>query len=401
MSLPTAAVVYGNYNTNNGKTEENAKYIKAIIQRYVNTNFDFTTGVGGLNTNDVNKAQSGYLSCIANFTNETNSTRTASITLEDDYICPYTAYQTTVSTITLNTFPTLHEINNACANLQRLSSTFKQDIIDFKYGDINYVQPSSLITLPTNNNSRVPLTAAIAKNAYSSMIYYIEYAIFMLSHLMKSPFTGIGTQSGNSITLTSYSSAFNTYITGNDQSNYVELVASYNTGGTTPGTFTYLGFSHPGDQRQKVIDLAAYKDYKRYVLFVRDTLKLLQSNPNFTRRNNSESPLPNNDTNKIGLNNPAYRVSDVVANGINALTAAIDTFETQYDSRFNAGGKYLDSQNGLYANRGIIETKLKELYQFQGTVVDNEKQYFTVSMAAGAATTVVACGLLYYIFTEL
>ena len=55
---------------------------------------------------------------------------------------------------------------------------------------------------------------------------------------------------------------------------------------------------------------------------------------------------------------------------------------------------------GIYATRRDLDQKLKELYQFPGTNVDDAKRHYSATMVAGTVWSCLALSLIYYTYTR-
>jgi type IV secretory pathway ATPase VirB11/archaellum biosynthesis ATPase len=55
---------------------------------------------------------------------------------------------------------------------------------------------------------------------------------------------------------------------------------------------------------------------------------------------------------------------------------------------------------GIYATRRDLDQKMKELYQFRGTKVDDAKRHYSATMVAGTVWSCLALSLIYYTYTR-
>jgi hypothetical protein len=322
-----------------------------------------------------------YFMFYISFTNETNYAKPASITLVAPYICPLTV-------------DSVNNLYTQSATLNTLATKFRNDVSEGKNrNSANYSANASIAysdaATPTNfsdsaTDGSAPTNSQQEKfiNGYKQLVFMTDALIYELWNLMKSPITYMATYSGSVYTNSSLGDGLTNLMTA---SNMIQVGGA---GTIDDPTFYNFGFNHDTDAKN-ILKTDAYKNYKKYVSFARDTLNALMTHPQFTSLNNQNTYLPN----------PAsdHSLVDTLKMGVSALTASLAAFETTYDSRYNVGGKY-DKMN---TNRDDINAKLKDLNHFPGTSVYNANQQYSATMVAGTFWAVLASGLIYYVFTEL
>ena len=350
MVLPTKQNVYNNPITNENK----AKYLKVILQRYVNPEFIFTTSYTSLfqsspgstalspnaNTSTAITLYNNFYDGFEQTTNVSNGTPT--ITLLNQYICPYTGYSGDVQTIE-ETSPTLQTIDLACVNLSILASTFKQNIMGNKYGRIDYDLSKYNNTTTALANLTVSLnTDIIAKPdldvndlnqsktlaAYQSLIYYTDYAILQLWSFMKE-----GLKRDDNITCMPFYEGSANFILGHYSSAWLTYLKTLSTPIDYFDTENkYIGLNNTFPSRNSIRNKPEYIAYKKYVLYARDLLKQLFNQSNFGTYNTKEDKPGSIN----GLNTQrqiSYSVYEVLKKGIQSISVGIVAFE--FDNTYN------------------------------------------------------------------
>jgi len=332
------------------------------------------------NTNSANVYQL-YSDFYAVFTHEPNYKSRPTLTLNNKYIMPSTNGDITA-------------LNTNCSTLYDVATNFKRDVWYNKNtttytanlraatigGIVNtggsFTDGIQYTTGPTNITSQGKATNLI--DGYKQIVYMTDLLIRDLWAFMKNPITD-GTNSvmateGNPPTNSSLAQGLTSQI---NTDNIIQIV--------NDGSNNYnLGFNHD-DQNKNILKKQQYKDFKSYVFFARDLLTLLSTEPNFMFYNNTGSPS----------------LGEILNKGIAALTSAIAALETPCDTRWKVGGKYMDSNTGLYATRNNMDSDLNQLYQLPGSAIYTSKTNYTATMVAGTIWTAFASALVYYIFTEL